>query len=493
MIKRVFLSLFFGFGLIGVVSLSAQPGIYSEEEIQIQDEFLKAKIKFLLSKYDDAEEGFKAVLKKDPQNHAVAFELSRVYAKLGDDDNFEKYIKKAVTNSPRNEWYLRTYSRFLEKNQRYEDSVKYMDKLLALEPTNGAFIQKHAELASKALQYDKAIASYNKLEMLEGISEKTSRQKFELYASSGNTKKAVAELKSLADAFPDDLRYLNNLASYYTEIGKSKDAKKIYQKVKQLDPSNPTATMALSGKVDDKSDAGFLQSIHALILQSDINIDKKLSELIPFVSRVEELDESAKTNLLNNLDALESTHQDDAKSYAIYGDAYMGLDMVDKAIPKYQQSLQITKKVFPVWQQLMYALEETKDYTQLAVTAEQALNYYPNQPLAYYFLGSSYGAQVETKLSKEELFMRGMTEAEWKKTRGPLYNEAIDNFEEAMLMTGKNKQLKYRIAIAAAQASYNYGDYKKASSWATKAKNQGLNIKNPKLDMLLNEIEERLN
>jgi len=297
----------------------------------------------------------------------------------------------------------------------------------------------------------------------------------------------------LANAFPSDTRYLNNLASYYTEIGKSKDAKKIYQQVKQLDPSNPTANMALSGKANDKTEAGFLQSINALILQSDIDIDKKIMELIPYVSSIAKLDEQAQANLFNNLEALETTHQDDAKAYAIYGDAYMGLNMLEKAISKYQHSLQKTKRVFPVWQQLMYALEETKDYTQLATTAEQALNYYPNQPLCYYFLGASYSAQIEEKLSKEELFMRGMTESKWKKSRGPLYTEAIDNFEEAMLMSGKNKTLKYRIAFAAAQASYNYGDYKKASAWATKALNQELNIKNPKLDLLLNDIEERLN
>jgi len=175
MIRRVLLHIFFAFSLSGMTTLNAQPGIYTEEEIQVQDEFLKAKIKFLLGKYQDAEVAYLAVLKKDPQNHAIAFELSRVYAKLSDDDNFEKYIKKAVTNSPQNEWYLRTYSRFLERKERYEDSVVFMDKLVALDPSNGAFIQKHAELATKALQYDKAISSYNKLEMLEGISEETSR------------------------------------------------------------------------------------------------------------------------------------------------------------------------------------------------------------------------------------------------------------------------------------------------------------------------------
>ena len=493
MIQRGFLIFIFGFCLLIASSLLAQPGIYTEEEIQAEDAFLQAEIKFLLGKYEEAEEAYLEVLKKDAQNDAIAFKLSRVYSKMDDDDNFEKYIKKAINNAPTNEWYLRTYARFLENKERYEDAVGYMDKLLAQEPSNGAFLQKHAQLASRALQYDKAISSYNRLEVIQGITEETSRKKFELYASSGKTKQAVEELKSLANAFPSEVRYLNNLASYYTEIGKKKDAKKVYQQVQQLDPSNPTAAMALSGQTANTSEAGFLNSIESLILQDDVSIDKKIMELVPYVSKIGELDDAATTSLLNNLEALESTHPDDAKSYAIYGDAYMGLNQLDQAIPKYQNAIQRTKKVFPVWEQLMYALAETKDFTQLATTADQALNYYPNQPLCYYFLGASYGAQIEEKLSKEDLFLRGMTEAQWKKSRGPIYNEAIDNFEEAMLMSGKNKQLKYKIAVAAAQASYHYGDYKKALAWATKAKNQDLNIKNPQLDLLLNDIEDRLN
>ena len=493
MIQRGFLIFIFGLSLLSASSLLAQPGIYTEEEIQVEDEFLKAKIKFLLGKYEEAEQAYLAVLKKDAQNDAIAFELSRVYSNLDDDENFEKYIKKAIKNSQNNEWYLRTYTRYLENKNRYEDAVLYMDKLLATDQSNGAFIQKHAELASRALQYEKAIASYNKLEALEGITEETSRKKFELYASSGKTKQAVEELKSLTKAFPTEVRYLNNLASYYTEIGKKKDAKKTYEQVRKIDPTNPTATMALSGQSADKTEAGFLSSITTLIAQEDVGIDKKIMELLPYVSTIAELDDAAKTSLLTNLDALEATHPDDAKAYAIYGDAYMGLNQLEQAIPKYQLSIQRTKKVFPVWEQLMYALAETKDYTQLASTAEQALNYYPNQPICYYFLGASYGAQIEDKLSKEDLFMRGMTDAKWKKSRGPMYNEAIDNFEEAMLMSANNKPLKYKIAVAATQASYNYGDYKKALAWATKAKNQDLKIKNPELDMLLNAIEDRLN
>lgn len=478
------------------VSLSiliAQPGLYSEDEIQLEDKFLKGKTQFLLGKYDDAETIYLEVYKENVQNHTVAYELSRVYGKLKDKDNFEKYIKKAIKLESENPWYNRTYARFLEKEERYDDALIYIDNILKHDPRNGAQLNKSAELATKALKYDKAIAAFNKIQAITGVDEELSRKKFELYASTGDKQKAINELKILANAFPQELRYLNNLASYYTEIGKKKDAKKVYQKVINIDPNNPTASMALSGGTQVKTEAGYLQSIASLISKTDIPIDKKILELLPYVSKIDELDTPAKETLLNNLDILESVHAEDAKTYAIYGDALMGLDRFESAIPKYQKSISLMKNVFPVWEQLMFALQASEDYTELGKTAEQALNYYPNQPICYYFLGQGLGLQIEAPSNKEDLFMKGMTEAEWNKTRKPLYAESIDSFQEAMLMSGNNKDLKYRISVAAAQIAFNYGDYKKASFYANQAGEQGLQIKNPQLESLLKDIEDRLN
>jgi len=488
------LILFFSFTFAFSFSrLVAQPGIYSEEEIQLEDKFLKGKTQFLLGKYDDAETIYLEVFKENVQNHTVAYELSRIYAKKKDNDNFEKYIKKAIQIDSANPWYNRTYARFLEQEKRYDDALLYIDNILTHDPRNGAQLNKSAELSTKALKYEKAIATYNKIQAITGVDEELSRKKFELYASSGDKQKAVNELKILADAFPQEVRYLNNLASYYTEIGKRKDAKKTYQKVIKLDPNNPTASMALAGGSQVKTEVGYLQSIANLIGKTDIPIDKKIIELLPYVSKINELDEPAAETLLNNLDILESVHADDAKTYALYGDALMGLDRFKSAIPKYQKSISLTKKVFPVWEQLMFALQASEDFTTLGKTADQALNYYPNQPICYYFLGQGLGLQIEAPSDKEDLFITGMTEAEWKKTRTPLYTEAIDSFQEAMLMAGNNKDLKYRISVAAAQIAFNYGDYKKASFYANQAGQQGLQIKNPKLESLLKDIEDRLN
>jgi tetratricopeptide (TPR) repeat protein len=472
----------------------AQPGIYTEDEIQQQDLFLQAKTHFLLEKYEKAEELYKQAIKKQPNNAAISYELSRVYAQLGDDDNLEKYIKKAVNISPTNEWYSRTYITFLESKERFKDAADVSDRLIVVNPRDAGTLQKHVELSVKATEYKEALVTLNKLENIVGVSEQISRQKFELFRITGKSNDAVKELIKLVNSDPTNTRYLNNLASYYGEIGKDKDAKKTYQKVLTLDPNDPAANMALSSKVaSDNPDAYFLQSINTLVSKEDISIDKKIKELIPFVTKIESLDAAAQKALMTNLNTLQQTHPNEAKSYAILGDANMALDNIEPAVENYKKSIKLTKNVFPVWEQLMYGLDRLGEYEELSKISDDALIYYPNQPICYYYYGKSYGARIEPEMSKEDRFLKGISDTEYIQERKQLYGEAIDSFEEGLLMSAKNQSLTYQINIVAAQTALNYGDVKKANSFADNAIKVAGNKKDPKLEKLLNQIQSRLN
>ena len=297
----------------------------------------------------------------------------------------------------------------------------------------------------------------------------------------------------MVDHNPGNVRFLNNLASYYNEIGKGKDAKKTYERVLSVDPNDPTANMALTTSSSNNPDVLFLQSVSSLITKEDIPIDKKVLELIPFVSRINTLDPEAVNALMNNLQALKNTHGNDAKSYAILGDAQMSQGQVEDAVSNYTEAVRLTKNVFPVWEQLLYGLEELGEYEEMGHVADEALNYYPNQPICYYFLGKSFGDRIEEELPKEELFLRGITTADYKKERSNLYSNAIDNYDEAILLSSRNALLKYQINASAAQAAYNYGNYEKAAEYAQAASKLGADKKDPAFEELVNKIQNSLN
>ena len=70
---------------------------------------------------------------------------------------------------------------------------------------------------------DEAIVTFEKLENFEGVTETTAKRKFEIYSKLNKQKEAINELQKLIDKHPTNIRYLNNLAGYYLEIGKEKE------------------------------------------------------------------------------------------------------------------------------------------------------------------------------------------------------------------------------------------------------------------------------
>jgi tetratricopeptide (TPR) repeat protein len=51
--------------------------------------------------------------------------------------------------------------------------------------------------------------------------------------------------------------------------------------------------------------------------------------------------------------------------------------------------MSLNKTVFPIWEQYMQICIEMKDYKSLALAANQAVDYFPNQAKAHYFYGFS--------------------------------------------------------------------------------------------------------
>jgi len=72
-------------------------------------------------------------------------------------------------------------------------------------------------------------------------------------ALSGDWQNAIVLNKNLIKEDPNDIDALNRLALAYLIVGKTKDAKSMYQKVIKLDPLNPIAQRSLNKLKDKKT------------------------------------------------------------------------------------------------------------------------------------------------------------------------------------------------------------------------------------------------
>jgi len=471
------------------ISLFAQPGMYSEEQIQNQDLFIQAQKEVLLNHPNKAEELYKKILKKDAKNDVVAFQLAKLYADKDDAINVKTYIDKAIKNNPANKWYYLFKSEFLEKENDFKGARDQYLKITSLAKNDANYLLKLGTLSEKALDFSGAINAYTKLEKLQGISETSSRRKFQLYASNNETDKAISELNALISKFPNNTRFRNNLASYYLEIGKKKEASKVYKKVLSIDPNDPTATIALSGDLRAKgNESNYFKALTNIIRNKEVLIDQKIIELVPYVEDLDNSDAETTSAMQDLLEELIATHPEEAKAYAIAGDAYLNSGNYQEAIRKYKSTLERTKKVFPVWEQLMFALKSEKDFEELKKVSMQALDYYPNQPIAYIYHADALSNLSPARFTKEERFLRGIESEPSSK----YFSEPDQYYIEATMMAGKNKNLKYQIYIAAADNALIHKKFDKAENYISKALK--INSKqHPELIRIQNELDSRNN
>lgn len=416
---------------------------FTEEEIMLQDKFIAAHAEKMLGKIDKAITLLKEVHKADRLNATVAYELARAYEIKEENESTKKYIELACRNDKDNLFFQQFRAEFYEKSNDIPATLNALDQLMTLDPYDESYFYKAGELYEQSGNHTQALATYNRLENVIGINEETSRIKFELYNRRGEKKKAVEEIQGLISTYPNNTRFLNNLASYYKEIGDDKASQKTYQKVLNIDPDNPDATIAMAGDITKPgNESTYLLAIKGILANPKVNIDAKIKELIPYVQKMSS-DPSDPDNisLINSIEDLKNAHPQEAKAYAIYGDVLMNVGKTSEAIDKYAMTLELNKSNYAVWEQYMYALESESRYEELETVSNDALDLYPNQAMCYYFNGAANYSNGNKKVAESM-------------------------FEEALLIGRKNENLKKRIETLKNTPSAVKSDNNEFVKWA---------------------------
>jgi tetratricopeptide (TPR) repeat protein len=229
-------------------------------------------------------------------------------------------------------------------------------------------------------------------------------------------------LEKLIEVHPENTQYMYNLASYLMQTGDKKKADEWFQKILVIEPDHKSAKLALQLN-DSKagSDVSYLYSIRGLIENRAIPLDNKILELIPYVEKNAGLEDAALDQILMELvNLLEQVHPAEAKVYALKGDILFNAGSYGQAKEAFVQSLNFNRSIYSVWANLMHCCFYLEDADQLAAYSEQAIDFFPNQPLSYYYFGKSH-------------WMKGDQE------------KAVEWLKEALMISGRNNTLRYDI------------------------------------------------
>lgn len=420
-----------------------------EKEVERQSAFIEADLERQLGHYEKAAEKYRKFLQTYGDEAAAWYGLARVLQAQNDLRSALEATAKAVALDASNPWYKILQADILEKVGQSADAVKVYRELCRQSPENVEFLERLAYLQVLAGQPKDALNTLDQIEKIKGITEAIVDKKHLIYLGMGDVKQAMGELQRLINAYPTQVSYRHRLAQLYESVGNTVAARKVYEEILRLAPDDEAAKMALfAERKSGGSVLADLQALKPIFEDPKISIDSKVKQIIPYLAKMAKgLPPEAIPVLLDLGDIVQKIHPDDPKAWSLSGDLYYHANRYDEALTRYRTCIRLNSRVFSVWANVLEILSHKRDYDELMRLSEQAMDDFPNQPLAYYYYGV---AAIE----------KGRLE------------EAIAQLEQAELMTVNNLALALDIADQRGRALLLKKEYllaqKHYEPWLTK-------------------------
>ena len=357
-----------------------------------------------------------AIIEREKGNDAAAFEMLRhcldinpeaseayyyiahYYLRMKENDKALAAFKKASLLEPDNVNYLETLAQMYLQSQDLESATETFERLSKAEPDREDVLGMLVQLYSNDKdQYPKAIATLNRMEELDGMNERISYAKAELYQKMDNGKAAIAEMKKLADQYPNDLNYRNAYADMLLVNNNEKKAIDIYRGILKEEPANSKVLFSMRTYFLGQGNTVAADSMTVNILtRSNANTDEKI-----YLLRQEVMENESKgddsTKVIRLFERTIKTKDSDPSIGLLYA-SYMELkkmpkeninrvleDVLEKAPDNAAARLQL---IADAW--------ERKDYDRVVTLCSAARQYNPDEMAFYYYQGVALSQQDKT-------------------------------------------------------------------------------------------------
>ena len=347
----------------------------------------------LQSKYREDTEGairnFEQALRYMHNDAASMFDLCEQYYNAGRMEDAFKMIQQAANLDPENKWYQQRLGQFYRNFEQYDDFIQLYEMLTAKYPDDPDILSELIDVYLITEQYNKALAKMDQLEEIVGPNELITEQKLSIYKHQGNDKKVISELEKLIEQNPENPRYYSMLAQVYTENGKDKDALRIYEKIKEINPNDPYVNISLLEfyEKNGEQDKAF-NALIAAIRNKSLDLNTK-ANIYDYWMQKNQNSPKVNEQALQCGQAFSETHPEDKIGYLILGSYYIVTENAALARTYYKKSLSIDSTDFLSWQNLIISESRLNENENVRDHAVKALQYYPMQPVFYWYAGVS--------------------------------------------------------------------------------------------------------
>ena len=391
------------------VKASAEDGIAS---LRYDSYFLQALVQREKGNADAAFDLLQHCIKINPQAAEAYYFLAQYYQILrGDSTNLktaQQYILKAAELEPDNATFLETVAQSYIRQAEYEKAIPVMERLYNQDKSREELLEMLFELYQQTDNNDKAIETLNRLEAAEGKSERLSYAKSEIYTNMGNKKAAIAEMRQLAQQYPNDLNFKGMYADMLLRNDEEEQALKLYNEILAEEPDNTRAQVSLRSYYRVQGEIEKADSLTEVILLNKNTTNEQRIYLMRQMVADSERADGDSTQILNMFHKMLAGPQKNADIATLCA-AYMDLKKMprDSVRAMLQTVLSIAPDNAAARLQLVSFAWDRKDHQEVITLCQDARQYNPEEMAFYYYQGMAY-YQEEDKDKALEAFQNGI-------------------------------------------------------------------------------------
>lgn len=368
-------------------------------------EAVKQKI---LGNHDAAYTLLQYCLELNPKAGEALYDLGLYAIYMQNDSLGKQYLERAAALEPDNIWYRETLSSYYLSRSEWAKAQRYLEEMARLNPKRSDVLMRLVSLYQNDRKYAQAIDVLNRIETLEGKSLQVSMDKYWLYMQLKEKERAYAELRALADEFPNDWSYRVILATQYMANDELDQAKRILDEVERKDPENQTLRLALMDYAQaTQNDSLYQASLDSLLFGQAADEATRVRVMKDYVSRQTQ-DSLHDVRIRDTFRRLLADPRSGPDMWMMYA-AYQTLkkDHQDSVAVTLNRVLDLEPDNKVALQELIMINIRQQNFPELTRLCQKAIQYYPDMLVFYYYKGLAH-YQLDEQEQAVDAFERGL-------------------------------------------------------------------------------------
>lgn len=357
-----------------------------ETQIKFEATIIEAEKQLIHEDFNKAIELFKVALDIDKGNGAANFKLAETLTKTGKLPEALPYATAALASDRTNKYYFLLAAEIHKATGDFASAAELYDEMINNISGTESYLFDLAVIYQYRGDLDLALETYHKAEEIFGLNEMVLREKQKIYIRNKDHESLIADWDQLIAENPDNSRYTIELAEYLINQGLLSEAKDRLGKIEEENIHIDLLKTQIALK-EGKTEEAMRITLDAF---SSNSIDYKtkiklLNGYLEFAITPEQFQ-----SVVSMAKVLGDTNDDKFEAQAYAGDVLYRMEEKEDALKYYLKALEIEPSSYTVWQNVLNIEAELNRYDKLITHSEEALEYFPNQALLYYFSGTGH-------------------------------------------------------------------------------------------------------